>query len=162
MKIMSRKEWLLANQEKVKGYKRKWAKSNPEKVKESNRRFKSSTKGAIYMREYNESHREETRLRARTWYHANKDRAKAARLKKQFGLTLEEWNSMLIDRAGRCDICEEPMTAHLGPCIDHDHSTGKVRGMLCETCNTAIGKLPSGQLLRMAALYLESYGEEHP
>lgn len=97
------------------------------------------------------------------WCRLNPEKVKAHARKttlKKYGLTIEEFNS-LFDRVGRrCEICSDPL--QVGEykkdvaCIDHEHSTGRVRGILCLGCNAAIGKFKdSPNLLRKAAEYLE-------
>jgi hypothetical protein len=68
-------------------------------------------------------------------------------LKRQYNLTLEEYDSMFIDQNGLCAICEKPESSktvdgHIKLlCVDHDHNTGKVRQLLCNKCNRALGML---------------------
>lgn len=85
-------------------------------------------------------------------------------LKKQYGIGLDEYNQMLKEQDGKCKICENEEVA-INPqtkeprrlAVDHCHSTGKVRGLLCSKCNTAIGALKdSVELLGKAILYLRS------
>jgi hypothetical protein len=59
-----------------------------------------------------------------------------AGIKTRYGLTLEDWEFILRDQTGRCEICSEPMVR---PHIDHCHETGSVRGMLCDHCNRGLG-----------------------
>lgn len=62
--------------------------------------------------------------------------AKANRIKNRYGLTLKQVEKMKLAQHNLCAIClEEPNIWH----IDHDHSTNKVRGMLCGPCNMALG-----------------------
>lgn len=61
---------------------------------------------------------------------------RAYRLKIAYGVTLAEWDALLIACSGRCNICREPM---LDPYVDHCHATGAVRGMLCQPCNYGLG-----------------------
>lgn len=67
------------------------------------------------------------------------------KLKKQYGLTIEDIETMLKNQNYKCAICggeiflfgsSKNLTAH----VDHDHKTGKVRGLLCHECNTGLGK----------------------
>ena len=58
-------------------------------------------------------------------------------LKTAYNFTPEGWDALLISQGGRCGIC--PATT--GLCVDHDHKTGKVRGLLCRRCNAGIGLL---------------------
>lgn len=59
-------------------------------------------------------------------------------LKANYNMTLEEWDKMLAEQNGRCGICYKIMEP---PCVDHNHKTGQVRGMLCHHCNRGIGFL---------------------
>lgn len=83
-------------------------------------------------------------------------------LKKFFGLTLDQYAAMLIEQHGRCAICgttkSSNVTKHL--CVDHDHGTGKVRGLLCHGCNRGLGFLKDDvELLAAAIKYLSSHEE---
>jgi hypothetical protein len=70
------------------------------------------------------------------------------------GITKEQYNEMVAKQGGACAICHNVTgrTLHL----DHDHKTNAVRGLLCESCNLAIGKLRDNpDVIRRAAEYLE-------
>jgi len=63
-------------------------------------------------------------------------------LKHNFGITLVDYNRMLEEQEFRCKICfvhEGEFTRKLA--VDHNHKTGKIRGLLCGQCNTALGKV---------------------
>lgn len=79
---------------------------------------------------------------------------------RKYGITLEEYMVILESQGGRCAICRE---AERGAShqellhVDHDHATGAVRGLLCFSCNRAIGYLKdSPERLRAAARYLDA------
>ncbi len=75
--------------------------------------------------------------------------------KKKYGLTPAEYDRLFSDQSGKCAICDETPMTKKGPVVDHGHETGKVRGILCQRCNTAIGMLRDDpMLLRKAATYL--------
>lgn len=82
---------------------------------------------------------------------------------KRYGITPEDYESMLADQDGVCAICHEPETlirrgTVCSLTIDHDHMTGKVRGLLCNNCNRALGLFNDNQkILRSAAEYLECF-----
>jgi len=59
---------------------------------------------------------------------------------KKFKLTVEQFNKLLEEQGGMCAICRRPPT-NRALCIDHDHTTGRVRGLLCVRCNTGLGNL---------------------
>jgi hypothetical protein len=71
------------------------------------------------------------------------------------GLTVDQYQAMVKEQGGLCAICGGAMKRI---CIDHDHETGAVRGLLCHNCNVALGHLrDSPALLRAAADYVESF-----
>jgi len=71
-------------------------------------------------------------------------------LARQYGITQEQYNQFLIAQGGRCAICQTKFVK-IGH-IDHDHKTGKVRGLLCFKCNVGIGHLDDDPLKVKAAL----------
>lgn len=76
-------------------------------------------------------------------------------LLRKYGLTLADYNDMLARQRGRCAICQKPF--HSKPGVDHDHATGRVRGLLCSFCNTGIGLFHDDpDILRAAITYLEA------
>jgi hypothetical protein len=80
---------------------------------------------------------------------------------KKYGLTQEEVIQMHEERLGKCDICG-CQTDHRYDklCVDHSHDTGKVRGLLCFSCNTALGNFKDNiENLKNAISYLEKNRE---
>ena len=71
----------------------------------------------------------------------NSTSVKSQYLKRNYGLTFEEFEAMLSDQDNCCAICgiTKPQGRHKRFCVDHHHKTGKVRGLLCSNCNTALG-----------------------
>lgn len=64
--------------------------------------------------------------------------------KKEYNITLEDYDTMYEAQGGKCKICgtEDPKTPKNGRfCVDHNHETGEVRGLLCSSCNRGIGLL---------------------
>ncbi len=85
-------------------------------------------------------------------------RVRRANLRRYYGFSPEQYDAMLAEQGHQCLICgvspEHSMKGRLY--VDHDHKTGKVRGLLCGLCNSGIGKLgDSIARLRAAADYLE-------
>jgi len=73
-------------------------------------------------------------------------------LKCYYGMTVEEWETLFSSQKGACGICEKAVPL----CVDHCHETGKIRGLLCRKCNSALGMLDDSICLaRKAVLYLE-------
>ena len=83
-------------------------------------------------------------------------------LLRNYGITLGEYNSLLEKQNGVCAICSLPQKSKRNTrfCVDHDHTTGEVRGLLCDSCNRGIGLLKDdSRLLDKAAKYLRSFEE---
>lgn len=112
------------------------------------------------------------RTRVFKYYYANKEKILAQRRdrrrvfprrdsdynrKKQWGLTREQFEQMKADQGGRCAICGTEYWGgkHKEAIIDHCHKTGKIRGLLCNRCNQAMGKFEDDpDLLEKVVVYL--------
>jgi len=84
---------------------------------------------------------------------------KNRQLKCDHGITLEMYNQMLSHQDNRCAICGIQADAiKTALAVDHNHTTGQIRGLLCMKCNRGIGYLKDSiETLEKAKLYLESY-----
>lgn len=60
-------------------------------------------------------------------------------LKKFFGISLEEYDSLFLAQEKKCAICKSPKSEGKGWHVDHDHLNCQIRGILCHYCNLAIG-----------------------
>lgn len=98
----------------------------------------------------------------RAYRKANPNIEKARSLRESFGLSLEQYQEMHDRQQGKCAICGQPETQLRGGkvkalAVDHCHSTGRIRGLLCCDCNQAIGKLKDDvQILESAIRYLNN------
>jgi hypothetical protein len=92
--------------------------------------------------------RAERRLAHRNW-----------RLIRVFGITLEDYERMLLAQNGVCAICRQPeRIKNRSLAVDHCHVSGRVRGLLCSRCNSGIGHLGDDPArLRAGADYLERH-----
>jgi hypothetical protein len=78
-------------------------------------------------------------------------------LQRRHGIDLEVYFAMLVSQSGLCAICSEPTSSPSGLSVDHDHRTGRIRGLLCSLCNMGIGNLRDDSVvLRRAVTYLEA------
>lgn len=119
---------------------RRWRERNPEAQDASRRRNYEKRKGTPG----------ELAIRAR------------ARL-KQYGLTPDDLARMVEAQGNRCAICNEEPSSGPGRRlhVDHCHTTGKVRELLCNNCNHMLGQArEKPELLRAAAAYIEKHREE--
>ena len=96
------------------------------------------------MEELKRKSSEKVLARARKWYYDNKQRVRDRQIKKKFGMTPEEYDQKLKSQFGSCELCDRIFDYNL--CVDHDHKTGKNRGLLCFTCNAIVGHYELGNL----------------
>lgn len=94
--------------------------------------------------------------RQKRWGKAN---ARWAYLKREYGVSKGQYNSMYEAQDGRCAICDTPepqLSRNLN--VDHDHATGQIRGLLCGSCNSVLGMAQDDpERLRKALAYLAEY-----
>lgn len=112
----------------------------------------------------------------RKWYYEHESQAvKAARkawkkteigkrcirnthLKKAYGITLADYEAKQVCQQNRCAICDIPGERFKkGLHVDHNHITGKVRGLLCIVCNTALEKIENQIFMEKAKHYLQGW-----
>lgn len=83
-------------------------------------------------------------------------------LKWTYGLSEEQYQLLLASQGYRCAVCRSltPQNKRTNFfTVDHDHKTGRVRGLLCTKCNTALGNVDDDiKILQAAITYLESHG----
>lgn len=99
----------------------------------------------------------------------NPERFKHYTLKRDYGISLELYQKMLVDQRGLCAICEAPSGSERSNnngyktlSVDHNHASGAIRGLLCSRCNKALGDfMDRPDLLRKAAEYLEYYSKDY-
>jgi hypothetical protein len=125
-----------------------------------------------YNPEHYKNNKDAYAAKSRAWRERNKERCKENRrrhyvenkeanlaysaeysLKRKFNITKEQYDTMLHEQGGVCAICKGVCTRALA--VDHCHTTGKVRGLLCNNCNRGIGHLKdSVEILEAAINYL--------
>jgi DNA repair exonuclease SbcCD ATPase subunit len=134
-------EWRKKNPEKIVGYRKKNYQKHKEKINGDNRK---------YYRE----HKEESKKYQQEYNRKNKTKVQGWRLTHLYNISLEEVDALLIKQQHRCPICKRSLKETLR-CVDHDHKTGKTRGILCSKCNLGIGHFEDDpDLLESAVKYL--------
>jgi hypothetical protein len=137
-------ESLLRSQRKVRYIKNKsheleiqkiWAFSNPLQVKEIKKRYRDTHKGKI--KAYNAQHRRSEathyKLYKKEWRKTN---GKRERLQSRYGISMPQFLEMLENQSHKCGICQDDLVV---ACVDHNHDTSEVRGLLCHKCNAGMG-----------------------
>lgn len=114
-------------------------------------------------RAYRENNKEKLKLKQKEYYKINKERykklGKEYRLQKKYGISLKERNKILKQQNGKCKICGLKFDENIKKCVDHSHKNEKVRGILCNSCNSGIGFLKNIKNLKSAIKYLEESNE---
>lgn len=124
---------------------------NREEILEREKQSRVRRKDKI--QKYRDDHKEEMHA----YYLANREKWQQANLSRKYGISYDDYRHLLDLQQGKCAICgtENPGTRQKYFCVDHDHSTGEIRGLLCRGCNLGIGHLQdSVEVINRAALYL--------
>lgn len=134
-------------------YRKAWKAANPEKVR-------------AYAFRYYQNNREKSLERAAGFAKAHPDRVREYNrrrdLKRQYGITAADYDAMFARQGGVCKGCGQPETAvYRGRVVrlsvDHNHTTGLVRGLLCGRCNHTLGWAAEDPTrLRGLAAYIEA------
>lgn len=116
---------------------------DPEQARLNQARYRERNRAAINTRRRNREpgKAEITRAQNRARYWADPAKHRDQFLRRRYGLSQEQYNAILADQGGKCAICETEDFHGPGkkPHVDHNHVTGKVRGLLCIHCNILIG-----------------------
>lgn len=90
------------------------------------------------------------------WYARNREHVAVTRRLRKYNITKEQFDAMFAAQSGLCAICgDDLLNGRYGVCVDHNHVTGKVRGLLCHPCNRGLGQFRDRlDLLANAAEYL--------
>lgn len=93
-----------------------------------------------YRKEYYKKNKEHIIKKSCDWAKNNPERRKHNLLKSMYNLSIEDYNQMFEEQEGCCKVCGKYQSeVKKGLCVDHDHITSKVRGLLCQYCNSALG-----------------------
>lgn len=108
--------------------------------------------GALRKDRYERDREKELTYSRERFKNLDKQTRKKYKLKHRYNLSLEQYEQMLIEQNYECKICRD--TKNL--CVDHCHTTNKIRGLLCSTCNKALGAFKDNiNILNSAIKYLD-------
>ena len=83
-------------------------------------------------------------------------------LRREYGMSVADYEALLSVQGGRCAICNCPPRANCKLNVDHDHQTGKVRGLLCGHCNSGVGYFRDNpELLNASIQYLRKEAHQY-
>lgn len=94
--------------------------------------------------------------RSLTWNTRRPDSILKKRLKKYYNITVEQFENMYSSQNGVCKICKRICPSGRRLSVDHDHDTGKIRGLLCMKCNKGLGSFEDNvENMKIAIEYLK-------
>lgn len=135
------KRYYQENKETIKARVRAWREANPERVIAHN----------------SNKDREDNKKRCKESYRRNPNAYKDSNMRRMYGISLEEFRQLLETQQGICAACDEELEK---PVLDHNHITGKIRGIICSACNLALGMTKdSSKKLRKLADYVDKHAE---
>jgi hypothetical protein len=146
-----------AHREEDRERKRKYRETHREEDRERHRKYRETHREEVKerQRKYRETHREEVKERNREYRETHREEEKERQRKANYGLTPDKYQVLYKTQNGCCAICREPMVKIN---IDHDHKTGKVRGLLCERHNRGLGFFQDDiKRLSRAIAYLKAH-----
>ena len=139
-----KREWYLKNKEKVSAQSKAWREANPERAKANITRWKNENPDRVRIH--------------------SKRKGQKQTLKK-YNLTNEQYEEMFRAQNGLCAICGRAWEKRR-LAVDHNHKTGKVRGLLCGSCNIRLGYIEMVKRMRLNLRpflrYLEKYDGPQP
>ena len=133
---------------------RKWRSNHPDKVWATEKRYRAAHPETMAAKK--EKFKLDHPHYAGECYRRDPDSHKARVNKYKYGITPEEHDQLFVKQDGRCAICGKDQCEIKKPLgIDHDHITGKIRGLLCDDCNNMIGRAHDNtEILMEAVVYL--------
>jgi hypothetical protein len=150
----------LINKQK---YQNEWYIQNKKTLIKKQKEYYQKNKDKIL--EYRIKNKDKIQKQNLTYKRFHKKEAKNKQLQKKYNITLEKYNKILDEQHGVCAICgkKEPLKHFKSKqsyslSVDHNHKTGKVRGLLCSNCNFIIGHSREKiSVFQQAIIYLRKY-----
>ncbi len=157
------KRWKATHKSDCKACQKKRSQEYQKKHKEAlaakskRRRVLNSERDAAVQKHWRKLNREHVREIQKSWKARNKDRVLNNYYLWRFGISLIEVRQKIADQNGCCEICNLACDKLE---VDHNHTTGRVRGMLCPNCNTGFGLLKEdADILSNAIKYTQKYNQ---
>ena len=108
-----------------------------------------------------ERHRKRVRAHRVGWVLKNPRLAKDRNLRASFGISIEQYETIVEAQGNMCAICRTMFGGSVKPFVDHNHDTSVVRGVLCQNCNFLLGHAHENlAVLEAAAVYLRKFSTE--
>lgn len=152
-----RQAYYRSHAAEIKAWQKKHREEHREEVSARKKAYHKANRETIRARQraHYWTHREELKAKARAYRTANKEKILSLRKFREHGLSATELDALFNGQNKKCAICGTTQFNGWGPTIDHDHTTGRIRGILCSTCNTMLGHAKDSIfILKSAIQYL--------
>lgn len=157
------KAWRERNKDKIKADKKAYHEANKDKIKAKDREYYKANAEKIKnkQKDYYKVNKDKVKQYIQTYSRSNPDVQRKTQYKRKFGITLEDYDKMLVEQKEKCCICDKHQSElnkllH----VDHDHKSGKIRWLLCGDCNLALGMFKDDEILLTNAIkYLRKNGQ---
>lgn len=160
-KHLKNKKWYICLNCK-KEYDGKYYEKNRVKLMDAAKTYSTNNSEKVKAADKKKYLKNRENILKRVKIYSNSPKGKNKRLKRTYGITLDQYDKMFKEQDGCCAICGNPETSvfkgtvrALG--VDHNHKTGKVRGLLCTGCNIKLGILEDEDFVNPAMDYLKEY-----
>jgi len=158
---LEKRRYYEKNKEKVIAKSALYYKNNKVKVlARLNKKYKENpVPKIVYAKKYAQANPTRIKKYQKTWKERHPEKRKVYNRNSQiraFGISPETYYLMLEKQGKRCAICRAESTRK-AMSIDHNHTTGKVRGLLCDGCNMSLGHIERKDFLEKALEYLSRY-----
>ncbi len=156
------KAWRELNKDKIKADKKAYHIANIDTIKDKKKKYYNINvdKCKTKQKKYYEENKDKVKAYIQIYSKTNPDVQRKAQYKRKFDITIDDYDKMFNKQEGKCPICEKPQSElkkllH----VDHDHKTGKIRGLLCGDCNLALGMFKDSKILLTNSIkYLSTNG----
>lgn len=138
------KQYRQAHKDKVAARKKQYYQDNKVEIAAKKKQYYQDNKAEIAtaQRRYYQDHKAEIIERTKRYGRSHKIETRHNKLIYSYGVGLDEYDKLFTVQEGRCAICGKHQTELSKVLsIDHDHRTGKIRGLLCQNCNLALGNV---------------------
>ena len=146
--LLERKTYQIANKNKIKEYNKIWRETNKDKIIIDKEKWYKTwkelnpEKSKELSKIWRINNPEKSKESCKKWSKNNPDKKRNNYLKTKYCITLDEYNNMFIEQEGNCKTCGSHQTElKTRLCVDHNHTNGEIRGLLCDNCNKSIGLL---------------------
>jgi hypothetical protein len=142
-KKIYKKNWIKKNKLRKLQYNRKYNNIHKEQKNANYRKYYKKNKQRIqqYHKKWRKNNKKHLNNYNKKYQMINKHHFKELNLKRNYGINYTMFQNLLIKQNNKCLICNEPFNNNRKPCVDHNHITKQIRGILCNTCNIGLGAL---------------------